>query len=163
MGHVVAVTDERDGRALQGPGLGEGLQVGERLAGMLQVGQQVDDRCVGVGRQGLEVAVAEHPEGEHVEVAVEHPPHVLHRLALAEADLVVLEHQRLGAEQAARHLARHPGAQRRLLEEQPDRPVLQRPTDRLGVLLEPRRRLQHRGEAVVAQVGHLQEISHRSS
>ncbi len=120
--HVVPVAQEGHGGPRQGPGLGHRLEVRQRLAGVLEVGEEIDDRSRGVLRHRHEVAVTEHPESKDVEVAVEGSGDVGHRLPLAQPHLVLLQHQGHRPQVHRGHLARHPGAGRGLLEEQADLP-----------------------------------------
>src|SRR5690606_3863933 len=155
--HVVEVADPGDGRPLQlAQVLAHGQQVGERLAGVPAVGEQVDDRDGGRRGQLLEEPVVEPPGAEDRVVAGQHPGDVGDRLALAAADLLAPERDRVTAELHDRHLGRVPGPQRRLLEVQADRAPGERAvaTGRLGGPPE------HLVELLGAQVVDLQHVAH---
>src|SRR3546814_2699451 len=125
-GHVVVVADPADGAAgqLPPPRL-HGQEVGDRLAGVAEVGEQVDDRDAGSGGEALERGVVVHPTPEHGVVAGEDAADVVERLALRAADLFGAEGERMAAQLDHRHLAGGAGAQRRLLEVEADQAARQ--------------------------------------
>ena len=118
-GHVVVVTDPRDGAAGQvAEQLLHGQHVGQCLEGMGAVGQHVDDRDVDSGRESLHHGVVEDPRRDQRVVALEDAADVLNRLAHVEADLLAPRVHRVATELDDRDLHRVPGAVRGLLEDQ---------------------------------------------
>ena len=89
MGHVVPVSDEGDPPAREAAqGLFQRHHVGEGLARMVLVGQGVDDRDAGVGRELLHPGVGKGPDRERRQVAREDPRGVRHGLPVAKLELV---------------------------------------------------------------------------
>ena len=118
-GHVVVVTDPRDGA----PGeiaeqLLHGQHVGQGLKRMGAVGQHVDDRDVDGRGEALDDRVLEDPRRDQRVVPLEDPTDVLHRLAHVEADLLAPRVHRVAAELHDRDLHRVTGAVGWLLEDQ---------------------------------------------
>ena len=99
----------------------DGDQIGDSLAGVLLVGEGVDDgdrRGVGeVDERLLRVGAGD----DAVDVAAEHARDVGHRLALAEADFALAEIDRLAAELLHRDVEADVRPQRRLLEQERQR------------------------------------------
>ena len=138
MADIVAVADERDPQPRQlAELLLEGHDVRQSLAGMVIVGQGVDDRDRGVASQLLDPGLLEGPNRDRTEVAGQDSGRVGDGLAPAELELV-------GAEGYGQH-AQTPGSgleadarpRRRLVEDEPDPPagkrILSHPLDGLEV------------------------------
>src|SRR5690606_24828372 len=98
------------------PSLPHREQVGDRLARVAEVGEEVDDRHGGGRSPRLEVAVAVDAPGDGGVVAGQHPGDVGERLAAVRADLLGPEGHRVAAELDDGRLAGVPRAQRLLLE-----------------------------------------------
>ena len=85
VGHVVAVADVGERAALEvALDLAQRLQVGERLAGMGEIGERIDDRHVGAGGELFEPILTEGAHDDGVDVAAEHCRGVAQRLAATE-------------------------------------------------------------------------------
>ena len=84
--------------------LAEREEVGERLARVRAIGEQVDDRDVDGDRHRLERGVVEHARRDHRAVAGERAGDVLDRLAAAEVDLLAAQHDGVAAEAVHREL-----------------------------------------------------------
>src|SRR4029077_14838065 len=89
---VVAIADvddpllaERAGRLL------EGHEVGKDLTGMRAIGEAVDDRLLGGGRELEQVSVAAHAGDDPVDVTIEAAGCVADRFAPAELDVLLAE------------------------------------------------------------------------
>ena len=88
-GHVVAVADVREAPALEPTEeLGEREEVGERLARMGAVREQVHDRDLDRGGHAFEHAVVVHPRRDEVAHARERAGDVLGRFPLVDPDLL---------------------------------------------------------------------------
>ena len=124
MAHVVvAVADPGQPPALEvAQPLAQRLHVGQRLARMVQVGQAVDHRRGGRGRQLLDVGVRVGADHDRVQVAAEHDAGVADRLAPAQLHLGGGQVDGAPAQLVHADLERHARARRRLLEDQPERP-----------------------------------------
>ncbi len=126
-GNVVAVADEGNRAAAQAAEpFGQRQAVGQRLAGMLFVGQRVDDAQPrrGVG-ESLETRLRERADDRSGDPALEVAGDVGDGLAAAERN-VFRRLDRVAAELADRNLERRARAQRRLLEEQRNVQALER-------------------------------------
>ena len=115
---VVAVADVGDRAAAQRPEpLLQREEVGERLAGMLLVGERVDRRAAAAAAaNSCSSVLREGPDDHGVDPAFEVARDVGDRLAAAERD-VGLQRDDMPAELADRDLERRPRAQRRLVEQ----------------------------------------------
>src|SRR5258705_1781531 len=144
------------------PALVEREEVGHRLTGVLEVGQSVDHRDGGVGREPFERRVREHAGRHPVDPPGEVARHVGNRLALAHPDLLRGQVDPGPAELHHRDIEGHAGAQRRLLEDQGQaapgqgRPPIARllPGLQLGGQREEAR------EVLPGQVANRQEVLH---
>ena len=118
MRHVVAVADERQLQAFPpAEAFLDGLHVGERLAGMIQVAQGVDHGHMRPLREFVHRVLGEDPRDDALGPAIQVAGDVLDGLALADrAD----RSDGIAAELLDRQLKGHPGAQRRLFEQQAD-------------------------------------------
>jgi hypothetical protein len=124
-------------------------QVGEELARVVPVGERVDHRYRRGRGERRQPLVGEGPDHDRVHVPRQHPRRVLDRLAPAEVRGLRVDDHRVPAELGDADLERDPGAQRRLLEDDRDRPAPQRlAVDRCEV---EDGGLLHRAEVVVAQ------------
>ena len=140
---VVPVSDVGDRAPGQRPEpLSQGQHVGDGLAGMLLVGQRVDDAK---GRRGggeiLQHLLRERTNDDGIHPAFQVLGHVLRGLATAKRHF--RRHQdRLASQLADRDLEGHARAQRRLVEEQRHVPALERCLEAAAAgrprLLEPR-------------------------
>ncbi len=106
--------------------LDHGLQVGDDLAGMREVGEAVDDRDGGVFRHFLDLGMIVGADHDRVDHAAEHARGVGDCLAAAELGGAGVEDQRRAAKLADRHVERHAGARRVLLEDHRQRATGQR-------------------------------------
>ena len=102
VGHVVGrVTEVGDGLVLQvvdaASVLGDGLEVGENLAGMEVIGQGVDHRMGGVLGHFFDAALAEGAPHHTVSHAVEHTSGIGHGLATAQLGAGLVDDQRVAA------------------------------------------------------------------
>jgi hypothetical protein len=91
--------------------------VGERLAGVQQVGEAVDHRHRAVPREVEDVLVREDARHDPVHVARQHARRVGDRLAAVQLDVVAAQEQRAPAQLVHPDLERHAGARGRLLED----------------------------------------------
>ena len=107
--------------------LGEGLNVGDRLTRVLDVGEQVHHRDGHDLGDLLEVGMVEDPHPEKIEIPLEHPADVLGSFPGAKADLFVADDHRVYSQLDRSHVAGHPGPHGLLHEEQADRPPGQSP------------------------------------
>ncbi len=124
---VVAVSDVGDAEAFERPeALAERLEVGERLAGMMERGERVDHRDARCCGQRFDGVMRAGPDDHPLEVAGENAGGVADRLAPTELELVGAKGDGMPAELGDPDLKRHSGARRRPLEEQRDRPALER-------------------------------------
>ena len=134
--HVAgAVADERDRQAGEGAlVLLDGQQVGEQLAGVVVVGEGVDDRHPGVRRHLLDRVLAVGAPHDHRGLPAEHPRHVGDRLALADAGQGAVDQHRVPAELGDAGGERRLRAQRRLVVDGGDG---ERAGERLRVVRRP--------------------------
>ena len=96
----------------------DGHEVGHGLAGMLQVRQAIDDRNGGMrGQRGADI-VAEGPDHDPVDHALQILRNIIDRLPLAEVDVGRRKEQGIAAELFDPHGEGRAGAQRRFLENQ---------------------------------------------
>jgi hypothetical protein len=102
--------------------------------------------------------VIEHPKSEHIEIPVEDPSDVLHGLASTESNLVLLEHDGHSSEIGGRHLRRHPGPRRRLLEEQTDPKASPASCDAISVAFHLGSEIDEMSETVGADIADLYEV-----
>jgi len=94
-GDVVAVADVGEAQPVElAEALAQGEQVGERLAGVVQRGERVDDRHLGPGRQLGDVLVGAGADHDRVEVAGEDAAGVADRLAARELQFVAAQDER---------------------------------------------------------------------
>jgi hypothetical protein len=116
-------------QSLQGAALGQVLahreQVADDLRGMVVVGEPVDDGHLAVARELHDRLVLERTRLDHVAHPREHLGRVVERLAHAEVDLAGLEVERVAAELGHRHLEGDAGARGGLLEDHPQRAVVE--------------------------------------
>jgi hypothetical protein len=96
----------------------QGLQVRERLAGVLEVGQRVDHRHGGGGGQLDDPVLAERADHDGVDVPRQDRAGVGDRLAPPELELRRGQRERVATELGDRDLERHARAGRGLLEDQ---------------------------------------------
>src|SRR5205085_6010644 len=101
------------------------------------------------------MAMIHHPGGDDAVIAGERPGDILRALARVDADLFLLDIDRMAAELDDRHLGRIAGARRRLLEQERDPLPLHRPAE-----VGPLRQSKDLGESAFRQVGDAQEIAH---
>ncbi len=136
MADVVAVADERHPQ----PGqlaelLLQGHDVRQGLAGMVVVGQGVDDRDRGIARQLLDLGLLEGPNRESREIARQDSGRIGDGLAAAELQLIGTEGDGQHAQAPGRGLEADSCPRRRLVEDEPDAPAGERvpghPLDRL--------------------------------
>src|SRR5207237_103952 len=93
------------------------IKIGQRLAGVSQVSQAVDDRAGAIAGQLFQPCVARAATNDHVNVLAEYLSKVVGRFALAPADVLAKE-QRRPAKVAHRRLEADASAQRRPLEQE---------------------------------------------
>jgi hypothetical protein len=91
------------------PGILEGEDVRQNLAGMLFVRQRVHGRHPGVGREFDHVVLRIRPDHRAVNHPAEHPCRVLDGLATPQLDVLRVEKQRTPAQFVNPHLETHPG------------------------------------------------------
>jgi len=104
-GDVVAVAHEDEVQPFQAVEfLQDRQQVGHGLAGMVVIGQAVDDRHGTPACQLQNVLVREGARHDAVHIAAQHARDVCDALALAQPDLLRAEVQRVAAEMLHRHL-----------------------------------------------------------
>ena len=96
--------------------LAQRQQVGERLAGVLQLAERVDDGHLGPLGKLVDSLVREGADGDPVRHARQHAGHVTHRLARARAHLLRPEVDGAPTEAVHGDLERDARAQRGLLE-----------------------------------------------
>ena len=97
--------------------LEHGEQVGEDLAGVVVVGEGVDDGDAGVRRHLLEAGLGERAPHHGGRLGAEDAGDVGHRLAHADAGEPAVDHHREAAETGHGADERHLGAQGGLVEE----------------------------------------------
>ncbi|MPM93976.1 hypothetical protein SDC9_141118 [bioreactor metagenome] len=103
------------------------LQVGEDLAGVVLIGQRVDDRDPGVRRHLLDPLLPGGPPDDRGHVAAQHPGGVGDRLTAAHLGAGGVDDHRMAAELGDADLEGDPGAGRGLVEDHRDRTALERP------------------------------------
>ena len=110
--------------------------VGERLAGVVVVGQGVHHGDRGVRGQLLDPLVVEGADGQRGQVAREHLRRVGDGLTPTELQLVGTQRDRKHAERPGGRLEADPGPRRRLVEDHPDLAAGQAPAEgrRLALL-----------------------------
>ena len=162
---VVAVADVGQLEAGQGAlVLAQGLEVGHGLAGVGQVGQGVDDRDPAAGGEVDGDLVAEGPDHDPVDPALEVLADVVGAFAAAHLDVGGGEVDGLAAELEHARFEGHPRAQGGLLEDHGQDLVLERLAVLVRVLLDLVGEVEHLAEFVNAQVPDRQEIFlHRGS
>ena len=117
--HIVAVTDIRDLDTLQAPfSFLNGQQVGQGLAGMIQIGEAVDDRNAGLPCPLLGDGVIEGPQDDGIQVARQHMRRIRHCFPAGQLNVAHRQHHGLAAELIHSGLERDTGPGRRLLEQQ---------------------------------------------
>src|SRR5712664_3295913 len=91
-GDVIAVADINDALVAERAGrLLEGHEVRQDLTGMRAIGEAVDDRYLGVGRELDQVRVAAHAGDDPVDVAVQDTGRVVDRFAPTELDVLLAQ------------------------------------------------------------------------
>ena len=124
---VVAVADIRHAQPRQRVvRLAQRQQVGERLAGVVQVGEHVDHRDLAVLGEAFEHLVRSGAHADRGDVAREHERRVAQRLAARELQLVGAQHDGVAAELVDADLEGDARARRGLLEDQRDAAPVQR-------------------------------------
>jgi hypothetical protein len=158
---VVAVAEVGEAHTLDpSEPLPDRHHVRERLARVRLVGETVDDGDLGVAGELVDVGLGEGPDHDRVEVAREHEPRVLDRLAAAELEIRGRQVEPDAAELPHPGLERDPGAGRGLLEDHPERPageeaaLLARRVRALQLV----REVEHAHELVAAPVGDPGEV-----
>jgi hypothetical protein len=125
--HVVAVAEVGDADALEAAEpLPDGQEVGQRLAGMVVVGEGVDDRLVRERGHLVEQRLRKRAHDDRARVPGEDAGGVGDRLAAAELELVGPKPQRQRPEVLARRRERDACPRGRLLEEHRDRVAVER-------------------------------------
>ena len=114
--------------------LPDGERVGHRLAGVMVVGQAVDDGDGGARREVDHVGLGEGADHDGVEVAREYVAGVFEGLADAQLNVAGAQKERLGAELGDADLERDARARRGLGEDHADRLALEQAV-RLAALL----------------------------
>src|SRR5882672_1432816 len=117
MAHVVAVADVSEFYATRGAEFFlQREEVSKRLAGMVEIGQRVDDWNGRVRRQGIESLLRKYTRDNSVHPARKAPRDIGNRFALAQPRVCVIEED--GRTTHAHHadLKRDPRAQRRLFK-----------------------------------------------
>ena len=153
-GDVVAVADVGETQTVErAEGLLDGQQVGERLAGVVQRGEHVEDGDRGVRGELLEHRVGSGADAERGDVAGEDVGGVAQRLAAGELQVVGAQHQRVAAELVDAGLEGEPGARRGVLEEQRDAAPGERARgERRGLQLGARGRAARASSAALSSV-----------
>jgi len=125
--HVVAIADVGEPDATK-PSLvfENGHVVGNRLAGMAEVREAVDDRHARVLGHLFDDVVAERADHDALGHPIEVHGDVMDRLALAKIDLGLRERHREAAELLDADVEAHARPQRRFLENEGERPALER-------------------------------------
>ena len=124
MGHIVAITDV--GQRLSGQitmGLAHREEVGQGLAGVLEIGEGIDHRHGGPVGVIHQLLLGEGAHGQHIAVATEHPCGVFQGLATTQLRHLGIEVHRLPTQAGHRHLEADAGAGGGLGENQPQDPV----------------------------------------
>ena len=120
-GDVVAVADVGEPQPVElAEALAQGQQVGQRLAGVVQRGQRVDDRDLGRRGQLGDRLVGAGADHDRVDVAREHPRRVADRLAAGELHLVAAQDDRRRPQLGDADLEGDPRPRRGPLEDQRD-------------------------------------------
>jgi hypothetical protein len=136
VGAVAEVGQPQPGQGRRAaPALGQGLQVGQHLAGVEVVGQRVDDRHRGGGGHRGQPLLGEGAPHHRVDVAGQHHPGVLQGLLPPQLGAAPVDDDGVPAELGDAHLEGEPGAGGVLLEDHrhPAR-ALQRPPGKRGGL-----------------------------
>ncbi len=134
---VVAVADVGEAQALAGTeALFEGEEVGDGLAGMLEVGERVDDGDFGAGGHLGDGVVRVGAEDDDGHPALEVVSHVGERFALAEGRLGLVDEDGVAAEGIDCGLEGETRAKAGLLEEHDHLPGVERVAEVLGVILD---------------------------
>ena len=118
-GHVVAIANVGDGCPLQSALLlVDGKEIGQRLAGVLVVGQGVDHRHGGVLGQRLQRALGKGAHYDDVDVAGEDASRIGDRLSDSHPNLIFSQVKRMSSKLMHSYVEADLCPQRRLLEEQ---------------------------------------------
>ena len=161
--HIVPIADKSQLLALDlVPLFPQRQHVAQHLAGMAKVGQAIDHRHAGIGRQFLDVVMVKDARLDALHVSREDARHVGHGFALAQPDLGGREIDRVPAQVGHRHVKGDAGAQAGLFKDQGQRLAGQ---DRLVAArfplgLEFARGIQNLPDFVRAQIGHAQKMLH---
>ena len=162
--HVVAVPNERHRPTLQtAPEFHERLDVRERLAGMLFVGQCIDHVQARCGAADLlETILAERSNDDGVDPTLEVAGHIVNRLAIG------VHHVGRDLDHVASQLAnpdreRHTRPQGGLLEQEADMPTVEGVRGRSAqahraLAFEPRREVQRQAQLLVVEVEHREKV-----
>ena len=121
VGHVVAVAHIGELEALKLLAVfRDGEEVGQDLAGMVGIGQRVDDRHIGAGSDLFDLGLGKRAQHDAVVEVLKHLYGVLNRLAARESRVVVGHNAGVGAQTIGADLERVARAQRRLLHDDSD-------------------------------------------
>ena len=133
--------------------------VGESLAGMAEVGQAVDDRNRGGARELHDRVVREGADHDALHHALEVPGDVGDGFSLADADLGGGQVNGVPAELIHADVERDARAERRLLENHPERLPAERAGEPQWVGLHDARPLDERPDVVGGQIAQRQEVA----
>ena len=98
-------------------------EVGQGLAGVLEIGEGIDHRHGGPVGVVHQLLLGKGANGQNIAVATEHPRGVLQRLAAAQLRHLGIEVHRLATQTGHRHLEAHAGARGSLGENQSQDPI----------------------------------------
>jgi endonuclease/exonuclease/phosphatase family metal-dependent hydrolase len=120
-GDVVAVADVGEAQAGEiAEALAQGEQVGQRLAGVMEGSEPVNDRHLGRGRQLGDSFVGGGANHDRVDVARQHPRRVADRLAAGDLEFIAAQDERRRAQLGDAYLEGDPRPGRGLLEDEGD-------------------------------------------
>ena len=141
MAGVIAIADVGDFQAAQiSEAFFEGEEIGERLAGMIEVGKRVDHRNIGVGRELLERFLLENARDDAGDPAFEALGDVRNGFAFAEMRDGVIEKYGRAAQAGNADFESNARAQRRLFENQREEAAGERAAVTVGMRLSRLRR-----------------------
>src|SRR5580698_3322607 len=119
MTHVVSVADIRNFQAAQ---IAEALlqreEIGEALAGVIEIGKRVDHRQVRIFGELAERFLLENARDDAIDPAREAFGHVAYRFAFTQVSDRVIEKNRSATQASDADFERNPGPQRGLFENQ---------------------------------------------
>src|ERR1019366_7210495 len=124
MANVVAIADVGELHSARGAKLFlEREEIGERLAGMIEIRERIDDRNAGMCRQGLECFLRKHARHNPLHPARKTPRDIGNRFALAQMRVRVVEENGRATQARNADLKGDTRAQRRFFKNHGEKPA----------------------------------------